>query len=515
MEDMETQNDTATGSNVSQQGDMSKPGESSFIDRPFVPILIIMIIGALLRFYKLSNPSIWLDEGHMVWIGLKPLHEIIPFVNVYELHPPLYYLFMHFWLKLGTSEFIIRLPSVLAGIAGIYAVYLMAKEAMGHRTALLAAALSSFSCFEILFCQEARMYPFLLLFTSLCIYHFLRALNTGRLFNLAFFTISALLGIYTDYRIIFILISMAVWYLINIKEFGNRLKGLLIAGGLVIAGSLPLVPVILHQSGPRGGGSSMAMFFGPPDLNKVFKSIFSLFAGNVLPLEQGLVNILAFLLLGMLIWGSFLIYKSRETEKTLFPTLFFISITGMILYATFKARIFSVHHIVFLSPVFMCLTAAVIMEMGKLYRLIIPIAIIAFLYFNMASLFLWFYNPFYQKQNFRAVANYISAQIQPGDKIAIVPEYQAYPFLYYYKGDAPVLQLLPSTMALAANDLAQSKRVWWIFAGDNIIDKKRTIFEWVVRSHNIDAGKSAVFPQLHYEVTGDGIQVILAEKKTK
>ncbi|MCE1247661.1 MAG: glycosyltransferase family 39 protein [Firmicutes bacterium] len=489
--------------------------EDSFWDRPLVPMTIILIIGAVLRFYKLSNPSLWLDEGHMLWIGLKPLGEIIPFVNTYELHPPLYYLFMHFWLKLGTTEFIIRIPSVVAGVAGIYAVYLMARESAGHRTALLAAAFSSFSCFEILFCQEARMYPFLLLFSSLCIYHFIRALRTGRFVNCFFFVITALLALYTDYRVIFILIAMTVWYFINIREFGLRLKTMLISAAAIVAGSVPLIPIILHQSGPQGGGSSMALFFGPPDGPKFFKSIFSLFAGNVLPLEQGLINILAFAILAVLAWGTFIIFKSKDTGKTLFPALFFLSLAGMICYSLFKARIFSVHHIIFLSPVFMCLLAAVTMETGKLQRLIIPVVVIAFLYFNLASLFLWYTSPFCQKQNFRALVSYVSSQTQPGDKIAIVPEYQAYPFMYYYRGTTPVLQLTPATMGAAERDIAESKRIWWIFAGDQVIDKKRTILEWVLNNHNIDREKSVMFPQLPYEVTGDNIQVILAEKKTK
>src|SRR6266849_758649 len=97
-------------------------------------LVVILIIGAFLRFYRLSLESLWLDElstmieSDPAW----PLSKLITYLKCCDQHPPLFYLCerMVFTL-LGRSEWTARLFPALAGVAGIWAMYLFGTELAG------------------------------------------------------------------------------------------------------------------------------------------------------------------------------------------------------------------------------------------------------------------------------------------------------------------------------------------------------------------------------------------------
>src|SRR3972149_12321923 len=64
---------------------------------------LILVTGFLLRIYKLSSQSIWLDEAYSIYHSQQNFIHVISFKDS---TPALYYVLLHFWIKLmGTSEF--------------------------------------------------------------------------------------------------------------------------------------------------------------------------------------------------------------------------------------------------------------------------------------------------------------------------------------------------------------------------------------------------------------------------
>jgi len=480
------------------------------IDGSPLLIIIIILISVFTRLFRLSYHSIWLDEAHLIWIAMRPPAQIIEFVKIYELHPPLYYLFIHYILLIGRSEFILRLPSVLAGIAEVYGAYLLGSEAWNRRAGLLAAFFMSLSVFEILFSQEIRMYPFLLLFIILAAYNFLKALNTGKTKYWIFYAISALLGLYTDYRIIFILTAAFIFFFICFDTYKGHLKPLLITHISIAILFAPLIRMLLHQSGPAGGGTSLALFFSPPDADKILRSIFALFGGYILPLNNITIYLLVLGILAVLFTGPYYMYREKGKSSFYLAFIFIFSLAAMSGYAMFRTRIYSVKHTIFLSPIFLTLLASAVLAIRKKYKVVFSLIIGAFLILNLFSLYLWYFNPHYQKQDFRAVVNVIQANMKQGDKIVIVPEYTWYPFKYYYRGKNQVYAVVPRTMNRAIKELGNTERVWWIFSGDRVIDPEGTIRKWVSQHYKIK--RQVIFPHIPYEVTGESIEVYLGEK---
>ncbi len=501
---------------MTQPNEATEKTKSTDEDKKYLTLLgFIIIFGTFMRLFKLAQSPVWLDEAHAIWIAGKNFPDMIQYINIYEVHPHFYYTFLHFWMKLtGSGIFLLRLPSALMGVTAIYIVFLLARELSGTKVALTAALLVSFSNFEILYAQEVRMYSVLLLSTVLICYNFVMALKTGKWYYHAFFILSSLMGIYNDYRTILLVAICNLFFLFFFKSFKAHLKKILVVDFLIGLLSVPLIPVFLHQSSPAGGGTTMRLFLPEVSFALVMKTIFSLFGGFILPVSNLTIIIFSLILLAIIIAGTF--YHYRETGKfALFlPMIFVLSFVIVILYSIFRARIYSINNMMFLSPVFMILLSQSLFEVKKKFAPLFFIIIIAFFGINATCNNLWFNNPRYNKQDFRSVVNYIKPQIKPEDKIALIPEYQNFAFHYYFKGNNTILYLTPRTLMdpEVQQVLREPGRVWWIFATDGYVDPTRKIRRWVDGNYRIIQAVEVESMNFHPVVSGS-IQVYLGERK--
>ena len=94
----------------------------SFLTWPF----LIVLVASLLRLTTLELKSVWLDEAYSVYAAAQG-HAVI--WTGFDPHPPLYFSFLHEWLKLvpAGSEFWLRLPSALASTGGLILIYHLGK----------------------------------------------------------------------------------------------------------------------------------------------------------------------------------------------------------------------------------------------------------------------------------------------------------------------------------------------------------------------------------------------------
>ena len=135
-----------------------------------VILIVILIVTAGLRFTKLSFQSLRNDEHFSRHAAaFDSLSEVILRGGIMDKHPPGHVLLLHFWIRLfGESEWSVRVPSVLAGIATVYALYRLGRTLVSERVGIVAAGLCAMSQMPVYFSQEARAYVFLLLGSTLC-----------------------------------------------------------------------------------------------------------------------------------------------------------------------------------------------------------------------------------------------------------------------------------------------------------------------------------------------------------
>ncbi len=130
----------------------------------FIYLSLLTVLAVLLRLTNLGRESLWLDEAISYLAAQLSVAEIVN-NTVQSSHPPLYYLLLHFWVKLApNTDTAVKLLSALFGILLIPAIYLLCQQLFMNRTvSLAAAALTAVSPFHILYSHELRMYTLLML----------------------------------------------------------------------------------------------------------------------------------------------------------------------------------------------------------------------------------------------------------------------------------------------------------------------------------------------------------------
>ena len=131
-------------------------------------------------------------------------------------HPPLLVLLLYFWRHLGTSEFVLRLPSVLAGTAFCWAVFKWLTAILGRTAGWVGLIFASFLPPLIALSAEVRQYPLLLAFAAGAALFLERALaqrSAGKMLLSSFLLCLALL---THYSAFLFAAAMGVYGLVRI-----------------------------------------------------------------------------------------------------------------------------------------------------------------------------------------------------------------------------------------------------------------------------------------------------------
>lgn len=135
------------------------PGRS--FPTPIGSILLATALGLLVRLLFLGSKSLWLDEAWSLMVAQGKLTDLWSGVAD-KMNPPGYYLLLMPWVRLGESEFWLRLPSVLLGTAAIPMTYRLARLLYSEAVGLSAAWLLALSPILVWYSQEARAYALLI-----------------------------------------------------------------------------------------------------------------------------------------------------------------------------------------------------------------------------------------------------------------------------------------------------------------------------------------------------------------
>jgi mannosyltransferase len=210
----------------------------------------LTVAAAAVRFASLGVQSFHHDEvitvmrvipgsfGHM-------LHE----VKVSESNPPLYYVLAWGWTHVfGRDEWGIRSLSALVGTLTVPVGYAIGRQLASRRVGLILMALLAFNPMLIWYSQEARSYALLVLFGALSFLFFVRALDTRRGRDLAFWAIASALALGSHYFAFFAVGIEAVWLAVALRDRWKVVLPALVAVG---AAGAALLPLIAAQTNPN------------------------------------------------------------------------------------------------------------------------------------------------------------------------------------------------------------------------------------------------------------------------
>ncbi len=218
-------------------------------------LLLVAAVGAALRLHGLAAQSLWNDELSSFWQSHQPtLGEVIEKGVRSTTYPPAYQILLYYverWI--GESEAALRLPSAIAGVLAILAIYRLGAELYSRREGLIAATLLAFSYQPLYYSQEARAYSFLLLgsiLSSQFWFRIVRRLEAGETpsaCDRAAYVASAVAVIYLHY---FGLLLVAIQLAGCLALFGTRREALVhvaLLASLVAASYLPWLPYLLEE----------------------------------------------------------------------------------------------------------------------------------------------------------------------------------------------------------------------------------------------------------------------------
>lgn len=382
-------------------------------------LIFFFILGLGFRLFCLGNKSLWLDEACSLYEAQQPISTLITEAFSYDLHPPLYSILLHYWTKMGTGEFNLRLLSAIFGFLSIIVFYKLIQPILNRGESFIALSLFTFSSPGIFFSQDMRPYSLFLFETILLSYLFLKYLSSNSKYAIVY-TVIGIMSIYTHiYTSLILLVHFFYTLVCRRKILGAGVSLLII--GLCF---LPWLPAITSKSYLFDG--KIRIIFS----HRLLEAFTGLnFYPDTLPFSIDLLLATVFVLV---ITYAFL--KEKEIEKWhglfLFSFLFPLLI---ILFYPFRIHQFNIKEIVFISPFWYILLAWSTGSFKKIFKVLV--IIIWFLGNTMALLS--YYSPDFAKENWREVAAYIESKEKKGEAIIFNPPYLGFPFDYYYHGGLP------------------------------------------------------------------------------
>jgi mannosyltransferase len=410
---------------------------------------LVLVSGAM-NLLTLSSQSIRLDEAQSLWVATKSVSGIFAWIAE-DVHVPLYHVLLHFWIQIfGTDIFMSRLLSLLFYLATVPALYKLAKESSNTRVALVTVALFSLSPFMAWYSSEARMYTLFTFVTTLNNIYFLRFVRSeGKESKFAFF-VSSVVGMYTHYFFLFLLLSQFVYLLLTIftriytsGEFGKvrlislflKFRGIIfiylaLAGGAFIT----LVPWILYVF-QLGSASNMQPLIPRPTSFNLFQTIVQFLFGFQNQSVQAFIIALWPLSLVML----FLIFTKRKkapAERLEYFALVTILPIVVVFLISFVRPIFLSRYLILVTPtLFFVLSWSFLSYSRKVARgfVLVTLLVMGFLsiYQDTSAM-----TPV--REDYSSVATYLTTYTTPRDIIAVSAPFTVYPIEYTYQGQARI-----------------------------------------------------------------------------
>lgn len=143
-------------------------GRAPLVRRDSVAVAALTVLAFGLRAPNLGR-AYWIDEGISIGIASHPVSQI-PALLHQDGSPPLFYVLLHFWIRLfGTSEVATHLLPLLISLVAIPAGYWAGREVYGRRAGLAAAALMATNPFLTWYSTETRMYTLVVVLSTVAV----------------------------------------------------------------------------------------------------------------------------------------------------------------------------------------------------------------------------------------------------------------------------------------------------------------------------------------------------------
>jgi len=482
------------------------------------------LLGTVTRLWGIGAESLWLDEATSLLLARMDLAELVQW-TAQDIHPPLYYILLHYWIALGQSEAVIRGLSALAGVLNIGIIYSLGHTLYDRRTGLYAALLLVASPLHVWYSQETRMYTWVTLLVSASVLLALRAWNGRRPLAWLGYIVVTTAALYTHYYAVFgiMLENLFLLFLLlrpapTSTSAGSK-RGLLAkwigAQIAVFVLYLPWLPTFLLPI-TVGGGGWVALGGGKPTVGALAQTVVLYMVGMgralypVLIRRPGYALFAGALLLGLLPAGywlrriglqrpdtanSGLLRTMRgdespcaqpdrlygENEALVFTLAYWIVPPGLAWIASqiFKPMYSARYMLPFLIPFLLLVARGARNIPWTAIRAAILIMLVAFMGVGIHA-----QAKLQDKPDWRGIAANLTKQAQPGDLLVFVPGWHVKPFDYYAGGALETVSDLPvpipnygdKPFLMLDEAISGHPRVWLVWETEHYTDPQGAVY---------------------------------------
>jgi hypothetical protein len=193
------------------------------------------------------------DEAWHYLLSVQPSFGLAYKASLTTAHPPLLIVLLYWWHRLGDSELILRIPSVVAGTMFCFMTFLWVEKVSNRVAALFTLTLLLFLPSQISISAEIRQYSFLLLFSGCSLYFLECALAHNSVRMLLFSFLTAYLALLTHYSSLIFVLTTGIYALLRLPTKRARLIATWVTGQLGVL-ALTAFLVTSHISVLRKSG---------------------------------------------------------------------------------------------------------------------------------------------------------------------------------------------------------------------------------------------------------------------
>jgi len=452
-------------------------------------LLLFFIALAFARgVYGLGAQSLWWDES----LSLQRASYDLPLVLsnqiiltdtsrqviTFDNHPPLYFLLLHFVVKLaGQSEFVLRFPSLAFSVLTVPLLYALGKHLFDRQVGILAALFGAISPLYLWYSHEARMYTMLTFLGLLSFYTLLRILasnvkretsnvkreasNVKRetsnvkypISNIQLtiiYVLSSAAMLTTHYLGSLVLLAELVVFLSFLQKARRWRVVIPVLGVLLIALPILYYGFSILPKGEMAGFRFIALLELVRDVSNSFSLGISVKAQEVLAVHWGFRVV--FLI------GAFAIIRTALRRSNLQPptsniqhptsnlqypisnkplsalVYLLVPLFSIYLLSYVRPAYMNIRHLIMASPAFYLILAVGLVTIKSKWPLIFASCLALMIAGSAHSTQQYFYNEKYAKDDHRAWGEYLKAHAQPGDIIVVNPPHTSQ--IYHYYADA-------------------------------------------------------------------------------
>ncbi len=180
----------------------------------------VLLLAFFFRLWKASGTFLNLDEAMHFLAANKPSLAEAYRASLNLAHPPLLILFLNVWRKVGTSELVLRLPSVIAGTIFCWIFFKWLTRLLGPVAGWVGLVLVSFLPPFVELSSEVRQYPLLLCFLIAAAYVLDLALAENSVGQMLAFFVLLYLGMLTHFSAILFAGAVGVYSLWRLFSAG-------------------------------------------------------------------------------------------------------------------------------------------------------------------------------------------------------------------------------------------------------------------------------------------------------